>query len=122
VRQDYVLQAGSTSPMLIKYGYPQGTDLWLHFDHNTPVTSPCSSPEPIRWPCSVSGSISPVDLLHLAGHFEIPRMEGGWLCKSRGNARRRMRRHHLLRLTIVHAPDDDYGTRIPRQMQFPEQS
>ena len=26
---------------------------------------------------SVSGSISPIDLLHLAGHFGIPKVEGG---------------------------------------------
>jgi len=25
----------------------------------------------------VSGSISPLDLMHLAGHFGIPRIEGG---------------------------------------------
>jgi hypothetical protein len=26
---------------------------------------------------AVSGSISPIDLFHLAGHFGIPRIEGG---------------------------------------------
>jgi hypothetical protein len=26
---------------------------------------------------AVSGSISPIDLLHLAGHFGIPKIEGG---------------------------------------------
>src|SRR5215813_3102609 len=33
---------------------------------------------------SVSGSISPVDLLHLAGHFGIPRMEGGVVIQAPG--------------------------------------
>ena len=61
-----------------KYGYPQGTDLWLHFDHNTirNVAFLVTRADQVAL-VSVSGSISPVDLLHLAGHFGIPRMEGG---------------------------------------------
>ena len=61
-----------------KYGYPQGTDLWLHFDHNTirNIAFLVTRADQVAL-VSVSGSISPVDLLHLAGHFGIPRMEGG---------------------------------------------
>jgi hypothetical protein len=61
-----------------KYGYPQGTDLWLHFDHNTirNIAFLVTRADQVAL-VSVSGSISPIDLLHLAGHFGIPRMEGG---------------------------------------------
>lgn len=61
-----------------KYGYPQGTDLWLHFDHNTirNISFLITRPDQVAL-VSVSGSISPVDLLHLAGHFGIPRIQGG---------------------------------------------
>jgi len=61
-----------------KYGYPQGTDLWLHFDHTTirNIAFLITRPDQVAF-VSVSGSISPIDLLHLAGHFGIPRIQGG---------------------------------------------
>jgi hypothetical protein len=70
-----------------KYGYPQGTDLWLHFDHNTirNIAFLVTRADQVAL-VSVSGSISPVDLLHLAGHFGIPRMEGGVAIPSPGAA------------------------------------
>jgi hypothetical protein len=70
-----------------KYGYPQGTDLWLHFDHNTirNIAFLVTRADQVAL-VSVSGSISPVDLLHLAGHFGIPRMEGGVAIPAPGAA------------------------------------
>ena len=61
-----------------KYGYPGGTDLWIHLEHNTirNIAFLITRADQVAF-VSVSGSISPVDLLHLAGHFGIPRMEGG---------------------------------------------
>jgi hypothetical protein len=32
---------------------------------------------------SVSGSITPLDLLHLSGHFGIPKMDGGAVVPGR---------------------------------------
>jgi hypothetical protein len=32
---------------------------------------------------SVSGSITPLELLHLSGHFGIPRMDGGAIVPDR---------------------------------------
>jgi Domain of unknown function (DUF4252) len=68
-----------------KYGYPQGADLWLHFDHNTirNIAFLVTRADQVAL-VSVSGSISPVDLLHLAGHFGIPRMEGGVVIPAPG--------------------------------------
>jgi hypothetical protein len=70
-----------------KYGYPQGTDLWLHFDHNTirNVAFLVTRADQVAL-VSVSGSISPVDLLHLAGHFGIPRIQGGVVVQEPGAA------------------------------------
>ena len=61
-----------------KYGYPGGTDLWIHLEHNTVrnIAFLITRADQVAF-ISVSGSISPIDLLHLAGHFGIPRMEGG---------------------------------------------
>jgi len=68
-----------------KYGYPQGTDLWLHFDHNTirNIAVLVTGADQVAF-VSVSGSISPVDLLHLAGHFGIPRIQGGVVVQEPG--------------------------------------
>lgn len=68
-----------------KYGYPQGTDLWLHFDHNTirNIAFLITRADQVAF-VSVSGSISPIDLLHLAGHFGIPRIQGGVVVQGPG--------------------------------------
>jgi hypothetical protein len=68
-----------------KYGYPQGTDLWLHLEHATirNIAFLIIRPDQVAF-VSVSGSISPVDLLHLAGHFGIPRIQGGVLVQDPG--------------------------------------
>jgi len=61
-----------------KYGYPSGADLWVHLDHNTirNIDVLFAGPNQVNF-VAVSGSISPIDLLHLAGHFGIPKIEGG---------------------------------------------
>jgi hypothetical protein len=54
------------------------TDLWLHMDHasirNVAVLLVGSKELDF---ISVSGSITPLDLLHLSGHFGIPKMDQG---------------------------------------------
>ncbi|HEV2697521.1 MAG TPA: DUF4252 domain-containing protein [Terriglobales bacterium] len=68
-----------------KYGYPKATDLWLHFDHNTirNIAVLFTGADQVSF-VSVSGSISPIDLLHLAGHFGIPRIGGGVVVQTPG--------------------------------------
>jgi len=68
-----------------KYGYPSGTDLWIHLEHNTirNIAFLITRADQVAF-VSVSGSISPVDLLHLAGHFGIPRIEGGVVIQTPG--------------------------------------
>ena len=68
-----------------KYGYPSGTDLWIHFEHTTirNIAFLITRADQIAF-VSVSGSISPIDLLHLAGHFGIPRIEGGVVIQDPG--------------------------------------
>jgi hypothetical protein len=54
------------------------TDLWLNVDHasirNVAVLLVGAKEAHF---ISVSGSIAPLDLLHLSGHFGIPKMDGG---------------------------------------------
>ncbi len=60
-----------------KEGAPE-TDLWFHFE-NTAIRQMAFlviGRDHISF-VTVSGSISPIDLLHLAGHFGIPPIEGG---------------------------------------------
>jgi hypothetical protein len=52
------------------------TDLWLHFsgadiDHVTVLTRAAKNMNVIQ----VSGDLRPLDLLHLGGHFGIPRVD-----------------------------------------------
>jgi Domain of unknown function (DUF4252) len=55
-----------------------GTDLWLRMDHGavTDIAVLFAGERQLNF-VSVSGSISPLELLHLSGHFGIPRMDGG---------------------------------------------
>jgi Domain of unknown function (DUF4252) len=66
-----------------KKGGPGATDLWIRFENNTirNIAVLFAGPNQINF-ISVSGSISPIDLLHLAGHFGIPRIEGGVVLPS----------------------------------------
>ena len=61
-----------------RYGYPGGADLWIRLDHNTirNIDVLFAGRDQINF-VAVSGSISPIDLLHLAGHFGIPRIQAG---------------------------------------------
>ena len=61
-----------------KNGYPGETDLWLHFENNAirRIAILHAGESQVDF-VEVSGSISPLDLLHLAGHFGIPKIEGG---------------------------------------------
>jgi hypothetical protein len=69
-----------------KYGYPSGSDLWIHLDHKTirNIAVLFARDNQVNF-VSVSGSISPIDLLHLAGHFGIPRIQGGVVVAAPGN-------------------------------------
>ena len=61
-----------------KNGGPGATDLWVRMEHNTVsnIAVLFAGENKLNF-ISVSGSISPIDLLHLAGHFGIPKVEGG---------------------------------------------
>jgi hypothetical protein len=54
------------------------TDLWVHMDHAAirDVAVLFVGVKQLNF-VSVSGSITPLDLLHLSGHFGIPRMDSG---------------------------------------------
>jgi len=70
-----------------KYGYPQGADVWIHLEHNTirNIAVLVTSANQVNF-FSVSGSISPIDLLHLSGHLGIPKIQGGVIVAGPGNA------------------------------------
>lgn len=61
-----------------KYGYPRDAELWVHLDHNVirNIAVLFTNADQVNF-VSVSGSISPIDLLHLGGHFGIPRIQAG---------------------------------------------
>ena len=60
-----------------KHG-PGATDLWVHLQNsavsNIAILVARSNEVTL---IEISGSISPIDLIHLGGHFGIPRIEGG---------------------------------------------
>ena len=70
-----------------KNGYPSETDLWLHFENNAirRIAILHAGESQIDF-VEVSGSISPLDLLHLAGHFGIPKIEGGVVLQGQDGA------------------------------------
>ena len=59
-------------------GRPGATDVWVHLDNNaiSNIAILVARANDVTL-VEVSGSISPVDLLHLGGHFGIPKIEGG---------------------------------------------
>jgi hypothetical protein len=61
-----------------KEGGPGATDLWIHFQKNaiSNIAVLLAGQNQLNF-IAVSGSISPIDLLHLAGHFGIPKIEDG---------------------------------------------
>ena len=54
------------------------TDLWIHLDQLSirDVAVLLVGANQLNF-VSVSGSITPLDLLHLSGHYGIPKMDGG---------------------------------------------
>src|SRR3984885_13239886 len=61
-----------------KGGGPGATDLWVRMKNNaiSNVAILLASSNEVTF-IVVSGSISPLDLSHLGGHFGIPKIEGG---------------------------------------------
>jgi Domain of unknown function (DUF4252) len=61
-----------------KDGGPGVTDLWIHWENNavSNVAILVARSKEVSL-IVVSGSISPLDLLRLGGHFGIPKIEGG---------------------------------------------
>lgn len=89
VRHDYSLAGWQhISKAHDQYGYPRDTDLWIHLDHNVirNIAVLFTNADQVNF-ISVSGSISPIELLHLAGHFGIPRIEGGVAVPAPGSTR-----------------------------------
>ena len=68
-------------------GGPDATNLWLRFENdaisNVAVLVARANEVTL---ITVSGSISPLDLAHLGGHFGIPRIEGGLRLPDRGRS------------------------------------
>jgi len=61
-----------------KRGGPGVSDLWIRFENNaiSNVAILLARENEVNF-IVVSGSISPLDLSHLGGHFGIPKIEGG---------------------------------------------
>jgi uncharacterized protein DUF4252 len=79
VREEY--HAAGWKQLMNKFqknGGPGMTDLWIRFENNAVanVAILFARDKEVDF-ITVSGSISPMDLAHLGGHFGIPRIEGG---------------------------------------------
>ena len=61
-----------------KEGSPAASDVWVRLENNaiSDVAIFLARPNEVNF-VVVSGSISPVDISHLGGHFGIPKIEGG---------------------------------------------
>jgi len=68
-----------------KNGGLGSTELWVHLQNNAIRNIDVLSigRDQVNF-VAVSGSISPIDLLHLAGHFGIPRMQSGVVLPAPG--------------------------------------
>jgi hypothetical protein len=68
-----------------KDGGPSVTDLWVRLENNaiSNVAILQAKSNEVNF-VSVSGSISPLDLSHLGGHFGIPKLEGGLVVPKTG--------------------------------------
>jgi len=64
---------------------PGSTELWVHLQNNAirNIDVLFIGRDQVNF-VAVSGSISPIDLMHLAGHFGIPRMQGGIVLPAPG--------------------------------------
>ena len=79
VRDDY--RSAGWKQLMNKYeknGGPAVTDLWVRLENNaiSSVAILVARAGEVDF-FVVSGSISPIDLAHLGGHFGIPKIEGG---------------------------------------------
>ncbi|MGC1647245.1 MAG: DUF4252 domain-containing protein [Candidatus Sulfotelmatobacter sp.] len=79
VKQEY--HAAGWKQLVSKHEKGEGrgvTDLWIHFENKaiSNVAILFARPNEVNF-IVVSGSISPIDLAHLGGHFGIPKIEGG---------------------------------------------
>jgi len=61
-----------------KHGLPGATDLWVHWQNDavSNIAILVAGSEEVTF-VEITGSISPLDLSHLGGHFGIPKIEGG---------------------------------------------
>jgi hypothetical protein len=61
-----------------KYGLPGVTDLWIQWQNDaiSNIAILVARSREVDF-FEISGSISPLDLSHLGGHFGIPKIEGG---------------------------------------------
>jgi hypothetical protein len=61
-----------------KGGGPGSTGLWIRFDNNaiSDVAILLAKADSVNF-IVISGSMSPMDLVHLGGHFGIPKIHGG---------------------------------------------
>ena len=68
-----------------KNGSPGVTDLWVRFENNaiSNIALLLARSNEVNL-ILVSGSISPLDLSHLGGHFGIPKIEGGVVVPNNG--------------------------------------
>jgi len=68
-----------------KDGGPGTTEVWIHWQNKavSNVAILVAGAKEVNL-IEVSGSISPLDLLHLCGHFGIPKIEGGVAVPSGG--------------------------------------
>ena len=70
-----------------KGGGPGKTELWIRLENNaiSDVAVLVAKSNEVNF-IVVSGSISPLDLSHLGGHFGIPKIEGGVLVPPPGHS------------------------------------
>ena len=79
VKDEY--HAGGWKQLVNKHdkdGGPGATDLWVHLQNDavSNIAILLARADEVTF-IEISGSISPLDLSHLGGHFGIPRIEGG---------------------------------------------
>jgi Domain of unknown function (DUF4252) len=86
VNEEY--RAAGWKRVLNKHDKNEGlsaTDLWVRLENNaiSNIAILLARPNEVNF-IVVSGSISPVDLSHLGGHFGIPKVEGGVVVSNNG--------------------------------------
>ena len=86
VNEEY--RAAGWKRVLNKHDKNEGsgaTDLWVRMENNaiSNIAILLARPNEVNF-IVVSGSISPIDLSHLGGHFGIPKVEGGVVVSNKG--------------------------------------